>query len=345
VLLMRAVGLYRYLPIDDPQSFVAAEVPTPEPTGRDLLVRVHAVSVNPVDVKQRAPKSVVEPNLRILGWDAAGVVAAVGPDVTRFKPGDAVYYAGSIDRPGSNAEYQLVDERIVGPKPASLTFQQAAALPLTTITAWEGLFERLGIAKQATANAERTLLIIGGAGGVGSIAIQLAKRVAGLHVVATASRPDSVRWCQELGADAVIDHGASLPEQLASLGLPAVEYIFCLNSTEQHFRAMADMIAPQGKLCTIVEAKHNQPLDMNLLQRKSATFAWELMFTRPLFQTHDMQAQHELLAEVAELIDNGTLRTTLTSELGPLTPHSLREAHRQIETGRMIGKLALRGIE
>ncbi len=344
-MVMKAVGLYRYLPIDDPQSLVDDEVPTPLARGRDLLVRVRAVSVNPVDVKRRAPKSGQEESLRILGWDAAGVVEAVGEQVTLFRPGDEVYYAGSIDRTGSNAEYQLVDERIVGPKPRTLSFEEAAALPLTTITAWEGLFDRLGIAKDAQQNAGRSILIIGGAGGVGSIATQLVKQIAGLRVITTASRPETIEWSRSMGADEVIDHHEPLGPQLKALGISTVESILCTNSTERYIEQMAEIIAAQGKICTIVETKGNQPIQMNLFQSKSATFVWELMFTRPLYQTADMQAQHDLLVDAAQLLDAGTLRSTLTERFGPLNAANLRRAHARVESGAMIGKLVLSGIE
>lgn len=341
---MKAVGLYQYLPIDNPESLVDVEVPTPAPSGRDLLVRVHAVSVNPVDVKQRAPRPGKESAPRILGWDAAGVVEAVGPDVTLFRPGDEVYYAGSIDRAGCNSELHLVDERIVGPKPASLSFEEAAALPLTTITAWEAIFDRLGVPKDKSANHGRTLLIIGGAGGVGSIAIQIAKQVAGLHVIATASRPESETWCRQQGADTVISHRQSLLDGIAAAGLTTVDYILCTNSVEQYVASMAEIIAPQGKICTIIGTKNNEPIPMNLFMRKSVGFFFELMFTRPVFQTPDMQAQHDLLSEASRLVDAGVLRTTLTERFGPLTAENLRRAHARVESGTMIGKLVLSGI-
>lgn len=341
---MKAIGLTQYLPVDDPNSLIEVEVPTPTPGGRDLLVRVHAVSVNPVDVKTRAPRPGTEETPRILGWDAAGVVEAVGPEVTLFKPGDEVYYAGSIDRAGTNSELHLVDERIVGPKPTTLDFEEAAALPLTTITAWEAFFDRLGIAKQPAANEGRTVLIIGGAGGVGSIAIQIAKQVAGLQVIATASRPESAEWCRQQGADVVINHRKSLQEQLAAAGFTTVDYILCTNSVEQYITSMAEIIAPQGKICTIIGTKDNEPIPMNLFMRKSVGFFFELMFTRPVFQTPDMQAQHDLLTEAARLIDAGVLHTTLTERFGPLTAANLRSAHARIESGTMIGKLALGAI-
>lgn len=337
---MKAIGLTHYLPIDDPNSLIEVEVPTPTPTGRDLLVRVHAVSVNPVDVKTRAPRPATEATPRILGWDAAGTVEAVGSEVTLFKPGDEVYYAGSLERAGCDSELHLVDERIVALKPRTLTFEEAAALPLTTITAWEALFDRLAVAK----NQELTILIIGGAGGVGSIAIQIAKQVAGLRVIATASRPESEQWCRDQGADVVINHNNPLKDELAATGFSTVDYILCTNSVEQYVTSMAEIIAPQGKICTIVGTKGNEPIPMNLFMRKSVGFFYELMFTRPIFQTGDMQAQHDLLAATAQLVDAGILRTTLTEQFGPLTAENLRRAHARIESGSMIGKLALGGI-
>jgi zinc-binding alcohol dehydrogenase family protein len=337
---MRAVGLYKYLPVENPESLVDVEVPKPEAAGRDLLVRVKAVSVNPVDTKVRSPKDKVESAPRILGWDAAGVVEAVGGDVTLFRAGDEVYYAGSITRPGSNSEYQLVDERIVGRKPRNLSFEEAAALPLTTITAWEGMFDRMGIRRTSAPNG-KSMLIIGGAGGVGSIAIQLAKRLAGLRVIATASRPESAAWCRSLGADEIINHHSPFLEEFKKAGLPEVDYIFCLNSTEKHIQSMSDVIKPQGRLCTIVETKGGVPVNINPFQRKSVAFCWELMFTRPMFETPDMQAQHDLLSEAAALIQDGTLRTTKTASFGTMDAQSLRKAHAEIERGAMIGKLTL----
>jgi NADPH:quinone reductase len=334
---VRAVGLYRYLLLSEPESLLDLDLPRPTPADRDLLVRVYAVSVNPVDTKVRSPKAKVEPAPRVLGWDAAGVVEEVGGDARLFKPGDEVYYAGSITRSGSNSEFQLVDERIAGRKPLRLSFEEAAAMPLTTITAWEALFDRLGIDRVRGHGS--TLLIIGGAGGVGSIAIQLAKTVPGLRVIATASRPESAAWCRALGADEVIDHHHPFLDEFARAGLPEADYIFCLNSTEAHIQNMADVIKPQGKLCTIVETKG--PVNINALQRKSVAFCWELMFTRSLFQTPDMQAQHDLLNEAADLFDAGTLRTTKTRSVGPLDAEHLKQAHATIERGDTIGKLTL----
>lgn len=342
---MRAIGLTRYLPVDDPAAFVEVELPTPSASGHDLLVRVHAVSVNPVDTKQRAPRPDVETTPRILGWDAAGVVESVGDQVTLFQPGDRVYYAGSIIRPGCNSEYHLVDERIVGHMPQTLSFEQAAALPLTSLTAWEALFDRLGFEPRLTpANQERTLLIIGGAGGVGSIATQIAARVAGLRVIATASRPESAAWCMQMGAAATLNHHEPLRAGLEALGMDGVDAILCCNSLERYFDAMADLIRPQGKICTIVGAKDNQPLPINRLMGKSATFVFELMYTRSTYQTPDMQAQHDILEEVARLVDAGVLQTTLTEIGGVLSAKTLRQAHAKVESGRMIGKLVLSGL-
>jgi zinc-binding alcohol dehydrogenase family protein len=277
----------------------------------------------------------------VLGWDAAGVVEAVGPDATLFKPGDAVYYAGSITRQGANSEFHLVDERIVGAKPKSLDFTHAAALPLTTITAWEALFERLGVSP-AGADEGKSVLIIGGAGGVGSIGIQLAKKVAKLNVIATASRPESAKWATELGADHIVNHFDDLPKQLKAAGFAQVDYVLIFNDTDKHFPAAAEVIKPQGGICSIVE--NSGPLDIGLLKAKSAAFHWEFMFTRSMFGTPDMIEQHKLLSEVARLIDAGTLTTTLGRDLGRIDAANLREAHRLLEEGRAIGKLVLTGF-
>jgi zinc-binding alcohol dehydrogenase family protein len=336
---MKAVALTHYLPTSNPQCLFDTELPKPTPVGRDVLVRVEAISVNPVDTKVRAPKARVETSPRVLGWDAAGVVEAVGPNVTRFKPGDDVYYAGDITRAGSNSEFQLVDERIAGRKPRSLNFAQAAALPLTTITAWEALYDRLNIDSTGE-NQGRSLLIIGGAGGVGSIAIQLAK-LAGLAVVATASRPETQKWAADLGADHVVDHRKPLPEQLGRLGYREVDFIFNCNNTDLYWSTMCELIRPQGKIACIVE--NSAPLEMNLLKSKSAGFIWEFMFTRAMFQTADMAAQGELLDEAAVLIDAKKLRTTLSETLSPINATNLREAHARLESGKTIGKIVLAG--
>lgn len=335
---MRAIGFYRYLPIEDTESLVDIQIATPLPSGRDLLVKVNAVSVNPVDVKVRAPKPQVEQSPRILGWDVAGIVEQVGPECTLFKPGDEVYYAGSIARPGGNSEFHLVDERIVGRKPKSLNFAQAAALPLTAITAWEALFDRLAILRQADQNAGKSILIIGAAGGVGSIATQLA-RLAGLTVIGTASRPESIQWAKEHGAAYTISHHEAFAPQLKRLGFESVDDIFCLNSTDKHWRNMTEVIAPQGKICSIVELEG--PVDLTALQRKSVTFVWEWMFTRAFYQTDDMIEQHTLLNELANLVDAGKIRTTLSERLEPINAVNLRQAHKKVERGSMMGKIVL----
>ncbi|RZF30262.1 zinc-binding alcohol dehydrogenase family protein [Paraburkholderia sp. UYCP14C] len=338
---MKAVGLYRYLPIDHAEALVDVEVPKPEASGRDLLVKVEAISVNPVDTKVRAPKDTVEKSPRVLGWDASGTVVATGPEVTLFKVGDPVFYAGSITRPGANSEFHLVDERIVGHKPASLDFTHAAALPLTAITAWEALFDRLGVSPQG-ADAGRTVLIFGGAGGVGSIGIQLAKQLGKLKVIATASRPESAKWARELGADHVVDHFGDLPAQTKQIGIEQVDYVLIFNDTDRNFPAAAQLIKPQGSICTIVENSAAVPVE--LLKAKSAAFHWEFMFTRSMFGTPDMIEQHKLLTEVARLVDAGTLRTTLGEDLGRINAENLRRAHGLLEAGRAIGKLVLTGF-
>ncbi len=308
-------------------TFADIELPKPSPIGRDLLVKVEAVSVNPVDYKQRKASSATP---RVLGWDAAGMVEAAGPEASLFKPGDAVYYAGDITRPGCNSEFHLVDERIVGRKPAKLDFAQAAAIPLTAITAWEAFFDRLKV------QAGRSMLIIGGAGGVGSIGIQLAK-IAGLRVIATASRRESIAWVKELGADEVADHRKNLAAEIKK----PVDYIACFNDLDQHWPAIGELIAPQGGIVSILG--NQKPLAMDAVRTKSAILAWELMFTRPRFQTPDMIEQHKLLNQVADRLDAGKLRGTLKETLSPINGANLRKAHDKLESGTMIGKLVLKG--
>jgi NADPH2:quinone reductase len=312
-------------------SFADIELPVPSPSGRDLRVRVEAVSVNPVDYKTRKTETAAP---RVLGWDAAGTVDAVGSDCSLFKPGDAVYYAGDITRPGSNSQFQLVDERIVGRKPKSLDFAQAAAIPLTAITAWEAFFDRLKVVSQ------RAILIIGGAGGVGSIGIQLAK-IAQLKVIATASRPETIAWCKALGADHTLDHRRPMRPQLEALGMQHVDYIANFADTDEHWAACGDLIAPQGGIVLIVGNKH--PLNVDALRLKSAAIHFELMFTRPRSRTPDMIEQHKLLNQVADWLDAGKLKGTLTQTLSPINAANLRKAHEQLESGRSIGKLVLKG--
>jgi len=337
---MRAVGYRKSLPIEDPQSLLDLEIDKPAPQGRDLLVQVKAISVNPVDykVRKRAEPKEGEP-AKILGYDATGVVAATGPDVTLFKPGDEVWYAGSIIRPGTNSEFHLVDERIVGGKPKSLGFAAAAALPLTSITAWEMLFDRFAVARGG--GEGKSLLIVGGAGGVGSIATQLARTLTKLTVIATASRPETQAWCRELGAHHVIDHSRPMAEQLKAKGHRFVDYIFGVTHSDQHFDTIADVIAPQGKFGLIDDPK---PFEFSKLKGKSASLHWEAMFTRSTFQTPDMDAQHRLLNEVAGMVDAGTVRTTLAENLGAINAANLRRAHAMVESGRMRGKLVLEGF-
>ena len=331
---MKAVALTRYLPITEPDSLIDVELEKPTPSGRDVLVRVEAISVNPVDTKVRAPKDAVEAKPRVLGWDAAGVVENVGPEVRNFRVGDEVYYAGDITRSGTNAEFHLVDERIVGRKPSNLSFAEAAALPLTTITAWETLFERL------EAKAGASVLVIGGAGGVGSIAIQLA-HWAGLKVIATASRPETVQWAKEMGADHVINHREPLPPQLEAIGHKQVDYIANFSNTDAYWMVMAEVIRPQGKIAAIVENK--SPMDLGLLKSKSASFGWVFMFTRAMYQTPDMAKQGELLNEVTGLSEAETIRTTLTETLTPINAANLRAAHARSESGTTMGKVVLAG--
>jgi len=338
---MKAIGLYKAAPVETDGLFREIDMETPKAEGRDILVRVKGVAVNPVDFKVRRGKA-DDGNFKILGWDAAGVVEAVGEDVTLFRPGDEVWYAGDVTRSGSNAQFQLVDERIVGPKPKSLGFADAAALPLTTITAWEALFDRMMIDRNARdANAGKVLLVIGGAGGVGSIAIQFGK-LAGLTVIATASRPETIDWVKDLGADQVINHRNPLNDELKAIGITHVDYILCTSETDQYFDVMAEIIAPQGRIATITEASENHNVD--LLKAKSASFSYEFMFTRSMFLTPDMIEQHKLLATVADLIDAGTLKNTANESFGALTPESLRKAHALLESGKAIGKITFEGI-
>ena len=334
---MRAIGYRRSLPIEDPLSLEDIDWPDPQPGPRDLLVEVKAVSVNPVDVKVRA-RMAPDQGHQVLGFDAAGVVRSVGGAVTLFRPGDEVFYAGDINRPGTNAELHLVDERIVGRKPASLDFAQAAALPLTAITAWELLFDCFDLTEDG--GEGETLLIIGAAGGVGSILIQLAKHLTRLRVVATASRPETRAWAQRMGADALVDHRQPFAPQMAGLGL-APRYVASLTASDRHFPAIIDIIAPRGEIGLIDDPGS---LDMRLLKPKALSFHWEFMFARPMFATADMIAQNKLLHRVADLVDEGRIRTTANHDGGPITAANLRRAHALQESGRAIGKTVLAGF-
>jgi len=338
---MKAIAAYGGLPCGDPAAYALVELPDPLPGPHDLLVRVEAVAVNPVDTKVRSglpgPRSGAPP--RLLGWDAAGVVEATGDAVVRFAPGDRVWFAGDISRPGCNAERVLVEEPICSRRPTHLSAADAAALPLTGLTAWEALFERLGLDPEG-ADAGCSLLIIGGAGGVGSIAIQLARR-AGLVVIATASRPESRAWCERMGASHVVDHSQPLPPQLAALGLPEVDRIANFSDTDAYWPAMAELIRPQGAIVAIVG--NRAPLDLNLLKAKSVSFHWEFMFTRPQFRTADRGRQGEILERLAQLVEAGELCTTLTTHLSPISTANLALAHGRLVEGRSIGKIVLEG--
>src|SRR3954471_8708839 len=337
---MRAVGYKNSLPIDQAEALLDFEIAKPEAKGRDLLVQVKAVSVNPVDTKVRkraAPKDGEPP--KILGFDATGVVTAVGSDVTLFKAGDEVWYAGSIIRPGTNSEFHLVDERIVGRKPKSLDFASAAALPLTSITAWEMLFDRFAIPQGG--GEGKSLLIVGGGGGVGSIAIQLARTLSKLTVIATASRPETTEWCKTLGAHHVIDHSKPMAEQLKAIGYRFVDHVFGVTESGEHFETICDVIAPQGKFGLIDDPKS---LDVSKLKGKCASLHWESMFTRSTFQTPDMDAQHKLLNAVSAMVDKGTIRTTVAENLGAINAANLKRAHALLESGRTRGKVVLEGF-
>ena len=339
---MKAVAYQKPLPIDDAQSLVDVDLPEPVPGERDLLVHVKAVSVNPVDVKMRAGSQPPAGQWRILGWDAVGTVRAVGRNVTTFRPGDRVWYAGAIDRPGTNAEYHLVDERIAAIAPASLGDAQAAALPLTAITAWEMLFDRLGVARgEGAQNA--SLLVIGAAGGVGSIMVQLARRLTGLTVIGTASRPETAEWVRALGAHHIVDHAKPLADEFRRAGLAAPQYVVSLTHTGGHFADCAALIAPQGKFGLIDDPAPGS-IEIGALKRKSVSLHWELMFTRSLFGTADMAEQHKLLAEVARLTDAGELRTTLGEHFGRINAANLKRAHALLESGKARGKIVLEGF-
>jgi zinc-binding alcohol dehydrogenase family protein len=337
---MKAIGYQTNLPIDDAQALVDITLPDPVAQGRDLLVEVRAVSVNPVDVKVRAGSKPADGEWKVLGWDATGIVKAVGPDVTLFRPGDRVWYAGSIARAGSNSELQLVDERIVGTMPQSLDFGAAAALPLTSLTAWELLFDRLQV-PTGDEGRGKTLLVIGAAGGVGSILVQLARRLTQLKIIGTASRPATRDWVLNNGAHHVIDHGKPLAEEIAGARLPAPDYVISLTHTDQHFDQIVEVIAPQGKFGLIDDPA---PIDVRKFKRKAVSLHWELMFTRSLFSTADMIRQHEILNRVAALVDDGTIRTTANENFGRIDAANLKRAHALLESNRAQGKIVLEGF-
>jgi len=316
----------------DPLAFREEERAVPRPEGRDILVKIQAAGINPVDTKVFA--RLAPGKQAILGWDAVGTVDAVGPEVRRFTPGQTVYYAGDLTRDGSNAQYQLVDERLAAAAPYSLTQAEAASLPLTGMTAWEGVFDRLNFTPDENANQGRTLLVVGGAGGVGSMIIQLAAW-AGIRVAATAGRPESAAWCRDLGASVVVGRD-DLPARLAAEGIGTVDAIFCTTHAEEHWAAMAKVLAPQGGVCLIDDPEG--PLDIRLFKQKSARICWEFMFTRSLFRTPDMGRQGDILERIASLVDQGRLRTTLSRTHSGLTVESVRNAHLSQLTGTMVGK-------
>jgi zinc-binding alcohol dehydrogenase family protein len=335
---MRAIGYQQQGSIDRDQALVDIEIPTPKPEGRDILVKVEAVSVNPVDTKVRKGTAPEHGNWKVLGWDASGIVAEIGSEVTLFKPGDEVFYAGSIKRPGTNAEYHLVDERIVGTKPKTLDWAAAAALPLTTLTAWEMLFDRLDVRKPVP-GAANAILIIGGAGGVGSIATQLARQLTDLTVISTASRPETIAWATEMGAHSVIAHTKPLAEQVAALGIGAPAFVFSTTHTDRYASAIAELIAPQGRLGLIDELA-----DANVFKTKSVSIHWELMYTRSIFSTADIAEQGKLLNEVSRLVDQGVIHTTMTERFSPISAANLKHVHALVESGKSRGKLVVEGF-
>ncbi|MBG0845715.1 zinc-binding alcohol dehydrogenase family protein [Pseudomonas chengduensis] len=338
---MKAVAYYQSLPADHPEALQDVQLAEPTPGAHDLLVEVRAISVNPVDTKIRLGVKPENGAAKVLGWDATGIVKAVGSEVTLFQPGDRVFYAGAIDRAGANSELHLVDERIVGHMPGSLSFAEAAALPLTAITAWELLFERLQVA-EGSADQGQSLLIVGAAGGVGSILTQLARHLTGLTVIGTASRPETQAWIRDLGAHHVIDHSKPLSEELARIGIGQVTHVASLTQTDQHYAQLVECLAPQGRLALIDDPL--QPLDVMQLKRKSLSLHWELMFTRSLYQTADMIEQHRLLERVSDLVDAGVLKTTLGEHFGTINAANLRRAHALLESGKAKGKIVLEGF-
>ena len=342
---MKAVGYLKAQAIEHEQSLIDIEIPKPIAKGNDLLVKVRAISVNPVDTKIRANVDADDNEYKVIGWDAVGEVVAVGESVELFTPGDRVWYAGDLTRSGCNAEFQLVDERIVGHAPESLTNAEAAALPLTTITAWELLFDRLKIEYRSNTDKDSSLqiLIIGAGGGVGSILTQLASKLTHAIVIGSASRPETQKWVKHCGADYVIDHRQPLSNELSRIGLEQVSHVISLTHTDMHYEEIVKALAPQGKLALIDDPA--SPLDIMQLKRKSISLHWEFMFTRSMFATHDIIRQHEMLNRVAQLVDQGVINTTLKSSHGTINAKNLKSAHQQIEAHTTIGKIVLEGFQ
>lgn len=337
---MKAIAYQTAGSLDRADALMDVELDTPAASGRDLLVKVKAVCVNPVDTKVRRRASAEDGQWKVLGWDAAGEVVAIGEGVQDFVVGDQVYYAGALDRQGANSEFHLVDERIVGRKPSTLSYAEAAALPLTAITAWEMLFDRLKVSTPVP-GAARCALIIGGAGGVGSIAIQLLRAMTDLTVIATASRPETQAWVKELGAHHVIDHSHPIAPQVAELDIGQPAFVFSTTETQLHVADIADLLAPQGRVGLI-----DDPAVMDIMpfKRKSASVHWEFMFTRSMNETADMDEQGKLLNEVAAMVDAGKIRTTLTEVIRPINAENLKAAHAVLESGKARGKLVLEGF-
>ncbi len=338
---MRAVAYQQSLPAHHPESLIDCEVPDPRPGAHDLLVAVKAIAVNPVDCKIRMRMQPAPGEYRILGWDAAGEVVAVGAEVKGFKPGDAVYYAGDLNRPGCNAELQCVDARLVALKPQHLGFAEAAALPLTTLTAWEMLFERLQIPSGQAIETPPSILISAAAGGVGSIALQLANELSCCRVFATASRPESREWALKMGAEQVLNHHEDLVAQARELNMPALDYVASLSHTDTHYAALIELMQPQSRFALIDDPEH---LDIKAFKRKSISLHWEFMFTRSLFKTGDMAKQGDILAKLASLVEAGPIRTTLGRHGGAVTAENLRRAHQDLEAGATIGKIVFEGF-
>ncbi|MDO6711554.1 zinc-binding alcohol dehydrogenase family protein [Aliiglaciecola sp. 2_MG-2023] len=341
---MKAIGYKQALPINNPESLIDIELPQPTASGHDLLVSVKSIAVNPVDYKIRQNVTPEADAYKVLGWDAVGEVVAIGDSVTQFKPGEKVFYAGDLNRQGGNAEFQLVDERIVGHKPKSLSDSEAAALPLTAITAWELLFERLAIKQQLPDTKEQSkdiILIIGAAGGVGSILVQLASALTGATVIATASRESSANWVKKLGADYVIDHSKPLVAQIEQLNIGQVTHVASLTHTDSYLDSYVELLAPMGKIALIDDP---ESLDISKLKAKSLSLHWEFMFTRSMFTADDMIEQHHILNKVSDLIDQGYIQTTVGKHLGTINAANLRAAHEELESGKSIGKIVLEGF-